>query len=785
MAQSVSVHAASILLGADAEAVVRKAAQVLQEEIAIRTRIQLPIVSESWTSWTGGAAIALGTTAHPGAVTVLCPESVRARAESPDAYHIRGLMEENRVLIGILGHSPRAVLFGVGRLLRCLHMTEQALACPVPLFLDAEPAYPLIGHQLGYRDKTNSYCAWDAAQYDRYIRDLAIFGTNAIELIPPGTDDLDDSVHFPIPHLDMLEAQSRICASYGLDVWIWFPVMQSDYTDPDQVAGELRFWRDVLKRLPRLDHIFVPGGDPGHTPAPVLLDLLEQQAAQLAELHPNARIWISPQGFSAADLDHLLAYLDTRKPDWVGGVVHGPWVNIPMPKFRAMVPEAYPIRNYPDITHTLSSQFPVPDWDVALAMTIGREPVNPRPLDEESCFRFSQPGTVGMLTYSEGCNDDVNKIIWSGLSWQDQQDVFQLLEEYARFFIQPDWANDFAHGLLALERNWRGPLAVNTGVQTTLRQFQAMERAASPFLRRNWRFQQALYRAYYDAYIHTRLLYETGLEVQALDRLRRASACGAQAAIREALALWDQAVLAPVAQDLRTRVFQLAEALFHSIRMQLSVELYQAQYETRGANLDAIDFPLNDRLWWREQLSAVLSLPAEEERLDRIEILLGRTDATPGGFRDDFVRPHDMSRVQGQRPYAEDPGALSSPSRRFPYSKSPRNLPLSRRGGLVTLGTRPQRLRYDHLEAGVDYELRIAYAGLSRVRVRLETEEGAVIHALRGNQQEDDWQCFDIPASAIRDGVLSLVWRPEETVRSSGVICDISEIVLCKKRWLA
>ena len=71
-------------------------------------------------------------------------------------------------------------------------------------------------------------------------------------------------------------------------------------------------------------------------------------------------------------------------------------------------------------------------------------------------------------------------------------------------YIDADIAHDFAHGLLALERNWRGPLSVNRGVQTTLRQFQAMEKAASPFLLRNWRFQQALYRAYYDAYVHQR-----------------------------------------------------------------------------------------------------------------------------------------------------------------------------------------------------------------------------------------------------------------------------------------
>lgn len=772
-----------IVLPDDAPERVRTAARVLAEEIVARTRHALVLTTQPETD---ASCFVLGTISHPGALSHLWPDAdLKMDSTSPDAYRVRLTTTEDQNHIGILGNSPRAVLFGVGRVLRQMHMTTTTWQGPAHLDLDATPAYPLIGHQLGYRDKTNSYCGWDEAQFDQYIRELALFGTNAIEVLPPRTDDLDESPHFPLPHLDMMEKQSRICDAYGLDVWIWLPVMLADYTDSAQVQEERAFWASVLARLPRLNHIFVPGGDPGHTPAPVLLDLLANLSEVVAEHHPGVKIWISPQGFTSDDLDYFLTYLRDRSPDWIGGVVHGPWVNIPMPQFRAMVPAPYPIRNYPDITHTISCQFPVPDWDVAFAMTVGREPVNPRPVDEEHCFRFSQPGTIGMLTYSEGCNDDVNKIIWSGLSWQDQQDVFALLVEYARFFIDPDMAHDFAHGLLALERNWRGSLAINTGVQITLRQFQAMERKSSPFLRRNWRFQQPLYRAYYDAYIHQRLLYETGLEVQALDRLQQASVTGARAAIREAFGIWDQAVSQPVAADLRTRIFQLAEGLFQSIRMQLSVVLYQAQYETRGANLDALDFPLNDRVWWRQELGQVLAMETEELRLARIQELLARHDATPGGFHDDLVRPHDISRVQGRIPYAEDPGALSSPSRRFLYRKAVRNLPLSWRGALVTLGQTPLRMRYENLEAGEDYELRIAYAGQSRSEVRLDTEEGVTIHDFLPTHQAPDLQRFDIPAHAVRNGTLNLIWRPDTRVASSGVVCDISEIVLCKKRWLA
>jgi hypothetical protein len=44
-----------------------------------------------------------------------------------------------------------------------------------------------------------------------------------------------------------------------------------------------------------------------------------------------------------------------------------------LPKLRERIAKKYPIRHYPDITHSLSSQFPVPDWDLAFSQTEARE----------------------------------------------------------------------------------------------------------------------------------------------------------------------------------------------------------------------------------------------------------------------------------------------------------------------------------------------------------------------------------------------------------------------------
>ena len=129
------------------------------------------------------------------------------------------------------------------------------------------------------------------------------------------------------------------------------------------------------------------------------------------------------------------------------------------------MPKRYPIRHYPDITHSRQAQYPVPDWDVAYAVTEGaRGHQSAARWTRRNIFRLLQPYTIGFLTYSEGCNDDVNKIVWSALGWNPDADVERHPARVRPLFHRRAiWPTSFAQGLLALERNWRGPLPTNDG----------------------------------------------------------------------------------------------------------------------------------------------------------------------------------------------------------------------------------------------------------------------------------------------------------------------------------
>ncbi|MBI4893051.1 MAG: hypothetical protein HY821_20680 [Acidobacteria bacterium] len=735
-----------------------KAAAVLVEEVEKRSGIRWKTAQVAPEA---GAAVVIGSKSQ---VDALLKAAVPA---APGAEGYSTGLKSGKVFVA--GADERGVLFGVGHLLRNLEMKKGRVTLRDDYQAATAPESKLRGHQLGYRPKTNSYDGWDAAQWDQYIRDLAIFGTNAIELIPPRSDDEKDSPHFPRPQMEMMIEMSRIADEYGLDVWIWYPAMDNDYSDPKTVEFALAEWAAVFERLPRVDAVLVPAGDPGHTPAPILMPFLEKQAANLKKYHPKAQLWLAPQGFDTKSIEFFFAEM-AKRPAWLTGITYGPQVRLSLPELRKRLPKEVPIRHYPDITHSRQSQYPVPDWDVAWALTSSREPINPRPVDEAKIFHAQQKYTIGFITYSEGCNDDVNKIVWSGLGWDSQRPVVEWLREFGRYFIGSEMADDFGQGLQNLERNWRGAALTNPDVEITLAQFQAMERRATPQQLLNWRFQQALYRAYYDAYVQRRLKHEMAVEDQAMDTLRRGMATDTVGAMSAAARVLDESGTR-VAEDLRVRVFQLAEALYQSIRMQLAVKLYFAQ-PGRGNTLDTLDTPLNQRAWMKQEFARIGKLDLERERRAALARMANWSDPGPGGFYDDLGNATRQPHLAPGAGMESDPQFFATPVMFFNTNQ---NGPRSWWDQAMALYEYPLEMNYGQLDPHARYKVRVVYAAGP---VRMEAE-GTEIHSY----VEKPWEVleFDVPESATKDGKLTVKWNRPPGVGGAGRGCQLAEVWLIKK----
>jgi hypothetical protein len=662
-----------------------------------------------------------------------------------------------------------------------MELRPKSIRIPAGLRVSTAPKFPLRGMQLGYRPKVNAYDAWSPAQFDQYIRELALFGANSIEILPPRTDDERTSPHMKLPPLEMMVKLAEIIDSYGLDVWIWYPNMGKDYTSEASLQAELAEREDIFRRLKRVDHVLVPGGDPGNLHPDVFFPWMDRMATVLQKYHPRAKIWVSPQAFDPTKewLDSFYRQVN-QKPAWLGGVAFAPWIATPLPEMRAIIDKDIPIRNYADITHNVDCQYPVPNWDLAFALTLHRECYNPRPVAMKTIQNLFADATCGSLCYSEGINDDVNKFVWSDQDWDPATSVEETLRDYCRLFISPDWCNDLAQGFLAEEKNWEGSLAVNGQVDVTLSEWREMEKRASPEMREQYRFQMGLLRAYYDAYVKRRLIHETELEAEALEALRTESRQGAFAAMAKAEGILRKAQTEPVATDYKQRCESLADSLFEKIGSQTSVKKYGAQNRTRGAFMDGIDEPLNNAAWLSAELRRARDLPDESARLTSIDQILNRTNPGPGGFYDNLGAPGSEKRIVNTVPWKDDPGTLKSPRITFYYEidrKDDRDIPLAWKKQADALYLNPLRLVYDHLDPDAIYTVRASYSGRTSRRMRLRANDRYLlsdqIEARKPVVQE-----FAIPHEATASGHLELEWSSGEGERS----CEVAEVWLIKNR---
>ena len=607
----------------------RTAATVLSVELAKRTGIHLN-TSTTWPKCKTVIAITSETQVRTWGRVIPMREEEGRPESLPDGYRIYvEVRNGNPPVVWIIGGDARGTLFGVGNLLRRVNSEQGRIRFDSTLDLATAPAYPIRGHQLGYRAQANSYDAWDASQFEQYIRELTFFGANSIEGIPFHDDRKTPVMKFS--RREMNRNIGEICDRYGLDYWVWIPA-DFDLKDFARRTQLLDQSEQLFRDTKTLTAVSFPGGDPGGNPPELVFPFLSDLAKRMQPLHPNAKIWLSLQQFTPQEIDATYEYIDRDSPQWLGGLVAGP-SSPPIQEMRNRLPKQYRLRLYPDLTHNKLSQFEVRGWDQAFALTEGREAINPRPVEYARIFQERIAYSDGFISYSDGVHDDVNKTIWSALSWGPTQSVPDILMDYSRVYFNPSVSDESADGIFALEKNWHGPLLTNGAVEGTLLQWQLLQKRA-PQLEGNWRWQMCLLRANYDAYIRHRLIHETRLEIKANTILANAPKLGSGMAMAQAMEVLNLAVKKPVSPDLRARIYDLCDKLFHSIGLQTSVAKYYAINEQRGAVLDFVDYPMNNRWWLEDEFEKITALNSEDAKNHRLYELATWEHPGPGSFYD-------------------------------------------------------------------------------------------------------------------------------------------------------
>ena len=653
--------------------------------------------------------------------------------------------------ITVRGQGIRALVYGYAMFLRKTEYKDGKITLTCSIDGTYVPDKKIRGHQLGYRPLNNTYEAWSLEQYRRYYLDMMYFGSNTVEHIPQ-LEKVDVNALMQYSQNELFFAAAEIADTLDLDVSLWYP------NDHLSVEESIAVRKAVFEKAPRLNVVFTPGGDPGDYPGDEFVDRVCKISEALKSVCPQAEFWPSAQAPHKYPTwgDDFIAKMEAL-PKEIDGVITGPNRAFPIDVLRRKLPKEYPIRLYPDITHNVRCEYPVhalqDDWHYALATTLSRESINPRPEEYRLIHRLTRRYVVGSVSYSEGANDDVNKMVWADMDFFPECDLYDTLLDYARLFMWELPAQQIADGILGLERNWVGDPAENPGIESTLHLFETLAQNY-PCAEKNWRFCQLYFRACCDALVRRRRVFENALLKQAKVLLAKNDI----AAAKEVL----QTAFEPSYVALREKINALAGNLFEQIGMQLDVEHYGASHWERGATLETIDLPVTDRAFYLNRLEYALSLP-QPEQSDFVRGLLHRNTVRTDEYYFSFAE-HGFD-VLGEKQTPDF------------YMDFQGDSPTTNDGSIPMC----QLKLYDHFNfrcklagfiPGQDYKLRVSYAADKNERVTQHTVklDGKVIYcgAQYGGEKDEAFDkaylapgtetaTYLLPASCFENGCAELV----------------------------
>src|SRR5690606_18503691 len=148
----------------------------------------------------------------------------------------------------------------------------------------------------------------------------------------------DQSPVMPVPQEQMNRKISGMLAPYGIDVWLFLELAE-DVRNPEEYRQALEARDAMFAQYPAIDHVMVPGGDPGDTEPQDLMPWLAEMVQVLRKHFPEAGLWVSNQGFTDEQNEVFFGYLQEQQPEWLTGVILGPWTQITLKEMRERTPE--------------------------------------------------------------------------------------------------------------------------------------------------------------------------------------------------------------------------------------------------------------------------------------------------------------------------------------------------------------------------------------------------------------------------------------------------------------
>ena len=560
---------------------------------------------------------------------------VKEEKQSLDEF----VLQRSGRVISVIGMNQRSVLFGIGKLVRSMNLAVTRSINSLPqrnmtlnLSLISQQTYaasvPVRGQMISNRQggSANTYMGWSIEQFEEYVVDMACFGNNEISMIL--LSNQSDSAMYQMDPDSFISKAASFVDSLDLFFSLWAPFVLYPASIPSNFTS-----------LARLDRIYIPGGD-GGTLSPH--DLLYKAASSFQSISfPYTQIFVSTQDYNGTWQSEFFDLINTNSfafLDRGGGVFYGPHTRLSVEEYRKALKKSIPLVGYPDVCHGMQSQFPNNEFPMELAFTEGRGMINVRPNAMEVVFRhLTQHAELGFFTYSEGAGDDVNKVVWSCMGWNES--LTHCLSDYERMF------GVNATLIVALEQNWLGPMEESKFEKTLQIALSAWNDVMGTIKMKNWRLQMYMYRAYFDSFVMTRRKTEESVLANVVKKLSKSSIFSVKQDVIDSLKMienipqWEPGV--------EMQVF--AARLFQAVSLQLGY-IYGG-HEESGNSLDTSTAIISNIPYFNFTLSNTLNQNASQT-LEIVTQLIQRRSKTSYNDLGSFDMPN---LVRSNVSYAEDP----------------------------------------------------------------------------------------------------------------------------------
>ncbi|RAV23310.1 alpha-glucuronidase family glycosyl hydrolase [Paenibacillus contaminans] len=460
----------SIVIGSEAAKLEWKAAQMFAVRSRHRSGIDVSVHKESeQIAAAGSISIIAGTPESCARIGELCAEGeLRLPADlGEEGFIIKGGSDKP---VYVAAHTPRGVLYGIGKLLRLLTFSAGSIHVPY-LDIVSRPDKFVRGIYFATHFG-NWYCQAELEAVREYLEELALWGINELLVwfdishyssLEEGQPMLSRLARFEAFARDVGMRVGRIAiANEGFkgqvgagrsmlskncfDETDFHPLRARDRefggydTDicPSQAAGRdmiLSNKDHILAPMPPIDSLWLWPYDQGGcncpkcTPWPVTFMELNREIASIGARHlPGMTVNVSAWWFDGHQTGEDTAFFkfleedSEREQSWFNYIMAGAAEAKRWKQEGRVIPSRHPVVLFPEI-----SMFDGVPW--------GGKGGNPAPRRFAAEYAELRDRIVGAFPYSEGIYEDMNKVIWSQFMWYGEEEIERIVQEYCRYYF--------------------------------------------------------------------------------------------------------------------------------------------------------------------------------------------------------------------------------------------------------------------------------------------------------------------------------------------------------------